>query len=56
VQDRKTEAEIALAKQKAELDAQLAMLDHAMKQKEHELRVLELNTRWRQTSSCTSTR
>jgi hypothetical protein len=45
VQDRKTAAEIALAQQKADLEAKLALLDHAMKQKEHELKVLELNHR-----------
>jgi hypothetical protein len=42
-QGQKTQAEIALADKKANLEAQLAILDHQMKVKEHELKVMELN-------------
>ena len=42
-QNSKTQAEIALADKKADLEAQLAILDHQMKVREHELKVMELN-------------
>lgn len=42
-QDRKTAAEIALADKKADLEAKLALLEFGMKEKEHELKMAELN-------------
>jgi hypothetical protein len=41
-QRMKTEADIALAKEKAELEARLAVMEHQFKLKEHELKVQEL--------------
>jgi hypothetical protein len=42
-QQLKTQAEIALADKKADLEAKLALLEFQMKEREHELKVAELN-------------